>query len=49
MKKSIQEVGEEQMTSKMIDALFVSVKSNADMIVHHIVTSVSKTIEKDEE
>lgn len=47
MKKSIQEV-REQMTSKMIDALFVSVKSNADMIVHHIVTSVSKTIEKDE-
>ena len=47
MKKSIQEVGE-QMTSKMIDALFVSVKSNADTIVSHIVNSVSKTVERDE-
>ena len=47
MKKNIQEVGE-QMTSKMIDALYVSVKSNADIIVNHIVTSVGKSIEKDE-
>ena len=45
--KNIQEVGE-QMTSKMIDALYVSVKSNADIIVNHIVTSVGKSIEKDE-
>lgn len=47
MKKNVQEVGE-QMTSKMIDAIYVSVKSNADIIVRHIVSSVGKSIEKDE-
>lgn len=47
MKKNIQEVGE-QMTSKMIEALSVTVKSNADTIVKYIVSSVGKTIEKDD-
>lgn len=47
MKKNIQEVGE-QMTSKMIEALSVTVESNADTIVKYIVSSVGKTVEKDD-
>ena len=47
MKKNVQEVGA-QMTSKMIEALYVIIKSNADTIINFIAGSVSKTVEKDE-
>lgn len=47
MKKNVQEVGA-QMTSKMIEALYVIIKSNADTIINFIAGSISKTVEKDE-